>query len=99
MKENGYVGEKMNLKRTKALGFGEFDLGNDVIIHPENGNRNPGAPLVPERRHSTFNGDGASALGIVSHNAGFGVDDSGCGGLNFRLGGEAPQLASVGGEG
>lgn len=92
------VNAKMNLKRAKAFSFGEFDLGDDVIIHPENGNRNPGAPLIPERRHSTLNGDGASALGIASHNAGFEVDDSrGSGGICICiwLGGEAPQLGGV----
>lgn len=92
------VNAKMNLKRTKAFSFGEFDLGDDVIIHPENGNRNPGAPLIPERRHSTFNGDDAGALGIASHDAGSKVDDSrGGGGIGrcIWLGGEAPQLGGV----
>ncbi|KAJ8619302.1 hypothetical protein MRB53_027831 [Persea americana] len=32
-------------------------LGHDIIIQPEDGDRNPGAPFVPEGGHPAFDGD------------------------------------------
>lgn len=42
-------------------------LGHDIIIQPEDGDRNPGAPFVPEDGHPAFDGDRPRPPRLRSH--------------------------------
>lgn len=89
-------GARSYLEGEDALLLDGFDLGDNVVVDPEDGDRNPSTPLVPERRHAALHGDRPRAPRFGAHHPGLRLDDASRAAagelalVDEDLGGEAP---------
>lgn len=75
IKSRSFLVLRSYLQGKHPLLLDSLHLGDDVVVQPNDRDRNPGAPLVPNRRHPAFDGDRPRPSRVGAHNPGLRLDD------------------------